>query len=244
MRRLARLSLTFGSLLASMPVAAEGPSIGEQFACIGREPDWQMEMLGDTATLDGLVDLTLAGPDAPGRGTVIDHLRPPAFVWRGIAGEQPVVAVVAESICWDAQADSPPYPLSALLSMPDGTVLTGCCVVPDESRLARTGWILDRFRGRAVTGSPPPDIRFAPDGGIFGFGGCHDYAGRLDQTDIPVLGGTGSITEAAACAEEDSALERLYLEALATVVSYRMEGRKLALLDANGAVVLLYDLAE
>ena len=244
MRRLACLSFTLGCLASWTHLAAEEPPIGERFACTGREPDWRLEMSGDTATWDSLIDLGLTAADATGRGTAMDHLRPPAFVWRGAGGGEPVVAVVAETICWDAQGDGPPYPLSALLSLPDGTVLTGCCAVPEESRLARTIWTLDRFRGRAVTGSPPPDIRFAPDGGISGFGGCNIYAGRLDQTTVAVVGAEEPLTGAATCGEEDAALERLYLEALAMVVSYRMEGRKLALLDTEGSVVLLYDLAE
>ncbi len=76
-----------------------------------------------------------------------------------------------------------------------------------------------------------------PDGRLAGNAGCNDYAGAYDLGEETVVIGPLRTTRKF-CQEPEGLMEQeqIYLAALQTVATYRIEGRTLELRTADGAL--------
>ena len=94
--------------------------------CRGNEPFWNLEIVEGRATLDAVV---LAQANTyEGYSVDMPWMVPAVTVWRGYdRADRAIVAMIRAEACFDSMADRPPYPESALISLPQGTVFTGCC---------------------------------------------------------------------------------------------------------------------
>ena len=94
--------------------------------CRGNEPFWNLEIAEGRATLDAVVFAQANTYD--GYSVDMPWLVPAVTVWRGYdSADRAIVAVIRTEACLDSMADRPPYPESVLISLPQGTVFTGCC---------------------------------------------------------------------------------------------------------------------
>ncbi|MCW7538487.1 YbaY family lipoprotein [Aquabacterium sp. A7-Y] len=117
--------------LALAPARGDGAPVEAGLSCGGDWPRWSLR-LGDAAG-----EARLPGRPAQalqGQWRRAGAARPPVSVWRQAAGRSvaPLVAVVTEATCRDAGEDLAAFPglpftHSAVVSLPDGQVLQGCC---------------------------------------------------------------------------------------------------------------------
>lgn len=97
--------------------------------CRGHEPDWSLRLWDVSAALQR----PAGKPQAlRGQWERIDHLQPRVAVWRGTpaaAARTPLVAVLTQESCADAMGEEGQAPSShrAVVSLPDGRVMNGCC---------------------------------------------------------------------------------------------------------------------
>jgi len=115
--------------------------------------------------------------------------------------------------------------------------------------LAGTDWVLDGYStgGDAVSSlvnGTTISAKFAPDGNVTGNAGCNHYGGQyiLDGANLSV----SSLYSTLMYCGEPGVMEQeaKYLDLLANVSSYRVEGDRLTLLDETGAGLLFFVQAE
>jgi uncharacterized membrane protein len=113
--------------------------------CTGNEPGWRLDAGRDGALLsrpEGAAGLERAAEERfRGAPVPLDFLDPPWIVWRGAAvrDARRVLALSARrEACSDTMADGPPSGWRAVLSLPDGAALAGCCTVRRGYDLARS----------------------------------------------------------------------------------------------------------
>lgn len=103
--------------------------------------------------------------------------------------------------------------------------------------LGDTHWVLQELGTSAVAKTPPVTLNFGPDNRIGGNDGCNQYfaAYTLDGPSMRI-GAAGATRRF--CAEPDGMMnqERLYLEALQTTATFRLDGNRLELRTANGSL--------
>lgn len=108
------------TVLLVVPVALG--AVPSEYKCNGNEPFWGLAIDGEHAGW--------ATPEEPeGRtleGTFLRLDYAGLFSWRGSFGDGDLVAFVAHRPCSDTMADRD-YPFSINVSLPDGSVLLGCC---------------------------------------------------------------------------------------------------------------------
>jgi len=124
---------------------------------------------------------------------------------------------------------------AAALALALGLALIGCDIVPGAApNLGGTTWHAISIAGRAPVG-PEPTAVFE-DGLIRGTTGCNNYGGRvtINGTTLTVteLGGT-----AIGCPEPTSSQEALFLKALGTARTIRLEGPNLVIAGDAGEIV-------
>ncbi|MGB5550967.1 MAG: hypothetical protein WBO74_10770, partial [Thermoanaerobaculia bacterium] len=93
-----------------------------EYKCNGNEPFWGLAIDGEHAGWATPVEpegRTLEGTFLP-----LDYAG--LFSWRGSFGEGDLVAFVTQRPCSDTMADRD-YAYSISVSLPDGSVLLGCC---------------------------------------------------------------------------------------------------------------------
>jgi len=107
------------------------PLVPLHLRCTGNEPGWRIDAGPDSALLR-----TQGGRPAEetfrGRARQLGLLDPEWTVWRGRStarGDRVVVLTVRREACPDTMADGPPLEARAVVSLPDGRALTGCCNV-------------------------------------------------------------------------------------------------------------------
>lgn len=113
-----------------LAVSAAQGAMPSEYKCNGNEPFWGLAIDNEHAGW--------ATPEEPGGRTLegtfttLDYAG--LFSWRGSFGDGDLVAFVTQRPCPDTMADRD-YPFSISVSLPDGTVLLGCC---DTSSAPRT----------------------------------------------------------------------------------------------------------
>lgn len=100
------------------------------FSCSGNEPFWSLTIDDDRAQFSRPMAETVETTDLGGLLTTVDYLPQPVVVWRGRGQEMDadVVAFIFEQECNDTMSGRQ-FSHSARLSLPDGTVVVGCCNV-------------------------------------------------------------------------------------------------------------------
>lgn len=118
--------------------------------------------------------------------------------------------------------------------------------VAEPQGLAGTSWdvtgynngrqaVVSLLAGTAIT------ARFSPDGKLAGNAGCNDYAGPYNLGEETIAVGPLRTTRKF-CQEPEGLMEQehLYLAALQTATTYRIEGRALELRTADGALAVKF----
>ena len=108
-------------ILLQMAPAAEC-SMPSEYKCNGNEPFWGLAIEGEHAGWATPEEPT--GQTLEGRFVQLDYVG--LFSWRGRFGAGDLVAFVTQRSCVDTMADRD-YPFSISVSLPDGSVLLGCC---------------------------------------------------------------------------------------------------------------------
>ena len=111
-----------------------------------------------------------------------------------------------------------------------------------SQRLAGTSWqVLAYNNGKqavvSVSAATKLTVAFGNDGNLSGFGGCNSYSATYSATSPKLSIGT-VISTRKACLEPKGVMEQesLYLAALHTAATYRIEESKLELRTATGAL--------
>ena len=116
--------------------------------------------------------------------------------------------------------------------------------------LAGTDWVLDGYSTGKDAVSPviagtEITAMFAPDGKVAGSAGCNHYGGSysLDGGNLSV---SSLFSTLMYCGEPEGIMEQegKYLALLANVSSYRVQGDRLTLTDAEGTDLLFFVMAE
>lgn len=115
-----------------------------------------------------------------------------------------------------------------------GTGMTPMPAVADVARLAGT-WQLDRLDGAAIEAGPL--LMAEPDGALRGETGCNRFGGSWEAVGDTLLVGPLAMTKRACIDPDANALERAYVEALEATVGYALDGGRLELRGADGAVL-------
>jgi heat shock protein HslJ len=118
--------------------------------------------------------------------------------------------------------------------------------VAEPQDLADTNWdvtgynngrqaVVSLLAGTAIT------ARFSPDGRLAGNAGCNDYAGPYDLGEETIAVGPLRTTRRF-CQDPEGLMEQehLYLAALQTAATYRVEGHTLELRTADGALAVKF----
>ena len=110
--------------------------------------------------------------------------------------------------------------------------------------LTGTDWVLETYNANntvsSVIAGTTVTVTFAPDGNVTGNAGCNHYGGQysLDGGNLAIssLFSTLMYCETPGVMEQESA----YLTLLANVTSFRVEGDRLTLTDADGTDLLFF----
>lgn len=103
--------------------------------------------------------------------------------------------------------------------------------------------LIGHWRAEAIGAAPRPDITFTTEGRAHGSSGCNRFVGgfTLDGAALrfePIAG------TRMACEDPAMTVEQRFLDALAAVRGWRMEGGALLLTDGAGATVLRLQRAD
>jgi heat shock protein HslJ len=122
-------------------------------------------------------------------------------------------------------------------------LLVGCSLSPAEgqSLLEGTEWVLVSLEGDPPLAGAVPSATFSADQ-IEGTTGCNHYAGAYTADDSDITIDDVAHTEMA-CMEPEGAMgqEQDFLDALAAVAGYRIDGARLELLNETGDVILVFE---
>ncbi len=139
-----------------MAVAARG-SMPSEYKCNGNEPFWGLAIDNDHAGW--------ATPDEPEGRTLegtFQHLDyADLFSWRGSFGDGDLVAFVNQRSCSDTMADRD-YPFSIIISLPDGSVLLGCCDTSSEPRTETQSETSSASLDEPITDNPDENLAELP----------------------------------------------------------------------------------
>lgn len=129
------LKMLLGAILLVNAALVQGAQEGAlpTLHCRGNEPFWSVRLQGEEAVASRM-DAYPDGLAFHGSLHPLSYLQPPWWVWRGLAVFNPddtllgslTVTLRAEA-CEDTMADIPPMDYRAVVVMPDGEVVTGCC---------------------------------------------------------------------------------------------------------------------
>ncbi len=113
-------------------VASDSETMPVQYACSGNEPFWNLKIDGTQAQLSRLGETEKGGDGMAGHFRSMDFAG--IFSWRGPVSEKTsgdLVVFIARQLCLDTMADAEEgggaMDFGVGLSLPDGTVLLGCC---------------------------------------------------------------------------------------------------------------------
>ena len=113
-------------------------------------------------------------------------------------------------------------------------------VAPTE--LAGTKWVLSSYVAddEVVDAAAVAALDFGTDGTVSGTTGCNNFNGTFTQDGDDLTIELGPMTRAACTDDATTAQERAITEGLAKVAAFTSTGQ-LALLDGDGAAILIYD---
>jgi putative lipoprotein len=140
---------------------------------------------------------------------------------------------------------TPPRLLATLLL---ALLLTGCSSQPawveaerraqtDPASLRTGTWVCVSMAGQGADPDQPLTLEFAPDGGVSGHSGVNRFAGSCTAGTGRLEFGALASTKMGASPERMDR-ERRYLEALASVRGFSVQGGLLRLNDGGGRTVL------
>ncbi|NBC32215.1 MAG: META domain-containing protein [Alphaproteobacteria bacterium] len=235
-----------GLALSAPATATEPGSQPEAFGCAGNEPFWALTVDGPDGAFSRPGEGGVAETALAGGSRALGYLSPPIVVWRGgpadpqadgaeVAGD--LVAGIFRQRCLDTMADLPPFRYRAVISLPDGTAATGCCLAAVPAELIGRAWRVVDVRGeRIAPADEPPRLRFEEDG-VSGTAGCNRFFGDLSiEGRTLTIGDLG--TTRMSCPDPVMAAEQRLLDALQATAGYGLDGTLLVLNDADGARVL------
>lgn len=107
----------------------------------------------------------------------------------------------------------------------------------DPASLRSGTWVCVSMAGRGADPNQPLTLEFAPDGGVSGHSGVNRFAGSCSTGTGRLEFGAIASTKMGASPERMDR-ERRYLEALASVRSFSVQGGLLRLNDGGGRTVL------
>lgn len=122
--------------------------------------------------------------------------------------------------------------LLALLASASSAVFAGQLQQPG---LDGTSWVLSALPGRALVSVSPATLQFA-DGRASGSAGCNRYTAGYEAGRDTLKFGTAAVTRMMCAAPGVMEQEQAYLNALAKVTTARVEGDRLELRGADGAL--------
>lgn len=236
------LGAALGLLVAASPAAAGEPV---PLMCFGNEPSWGL-------ALEHPGEARLDRPDAAPvqfRGAAADVPFAAERIWRGRAetGGGELVAFLREAPCSDGMSDVQ-HPVTVRVSLPDGSVLAGCCRVlgtggagapPAPAALEGATWRLASLPGHdAAFLAAVPDgvtVRFAA-GALQVFAGCNRLRGGYtidgDRVTFGPMAGT-----LMACPPPLGDVENAVAHALTGTQRFTVAGDALTLVpDTGGAL--------
>jgi heat shock protein HslJ len=245
----AAAALVAGLAAAGAQPAGQGLPVG--FSCSGNEPFWSLTVDGPDAAFSrpgegGVLETALSGG-----GLALAFLDPAVFVWRGAPADPDedaagvggdLVAAVERRDCRDTMADLPPFRYRAVVSLPDGAAVTGCCRAAEPADLVGTVWRVREVGGRAVAEDPRPTVGFER-GRIAGSAGCNRYFGDLALDGRHIEVGDLASTRMM-CPEPVMDREARLLAALSRAERYRFDGGFLVLAGPDGEPLLRLTPAE
>lgn len=136
---------------------------------------------------------------------------------------------------------NPIFPLLVILSL----ALSACASLPgtraqgsDFPDLKGTSWVLVEINGQPVLENSLPTLSF-DEGALGGNGSCNTFGGDYSQEGDKLT--VGPLFSTLMYCDGISDQEQAYLAALQAAAAFRIEGGRLSLLDANGAVSLVFD---
>jgi heat shock protein HslJ len=226
------------ALILSLPAgAAETPLV-----CFGNEPSWGVDL-----TAPGQARLSRLGEKPTVyEGRLVRHEPLRESVFRGSAAGRDLVVLLREAACRDGMSDDP-HPVTARVSLPDGTLLAGCCRVAAATTapaapmisLEDASWRLTALTGqdaRALAGLPRPVILRFERGRVSGFVGCNRLMGLCtvegERLILGPLAGTMM-----ACPSPAMEIEHALKVALNGTARYAIAGDELRVTAESGAVL-------
>lgn len=107
--------------------------------------------------------------------------------------------------------------------------------------LSGSAWTMSMPTGAAKATEAVPTMRF-DDGRVSGSDGCNRFSGPYSSSSGKLQFAAPRVGTMMACPTEDGArMARVFDGALSATRAYRIEGGKLMLLDAGGAVLMRFD---
>jgi heat shock protein HslJ len=126
--------------------------------------------------------------------------------------------------------------------MAAAVLLAGCGSSSENSSpLKDTRWALVALDGEPPLTGKAPSVEFSADQ-ISGSTGCNTYFGTYSVSGSELGVGDVAVTEMW-CMEPEGVMdqEQAFLDALASVASYRLAGERLELLDETGETILIFE---
>jgi heat shock protein HslJ len=163
-------------------------------------------------------------------------------VWVYPQGENfenfPVTGDGSRQVC---PSQTTTYEMRVLLR--DGSVTTSQVQinVNPGNTLVNTNWVLSSFsNGQPLLPGDPPTISFGTSNVVSGFGGCNTFSGNYSvfpPNGLAISVGSRSMM---ACAEDVTAQEATYLQALQGTGGFEISGNTLILRDSGGVETLRF----
>ncbi len=136
---------------------------------------------------------------------------------------------------------NPLFPLLVILSL----ALSACASLPGARAeggqapdLKGTAWVLVEIGGQPVVENSLPTLNFS-EGALGGNGSCNTFGGDYTQDGDKLT--VGPLFSTMMYCEGVSDQEQAYLAALQAAASFRVVDGRLTILDASGAVSLVFD---
>lgn len=119
-------------------------------------------------------------------------------------------------------------------------LLTACSGEAGAPSLAGTSWVLEQMNGQPIVENTAPTLTFRNEKESGGNASCNSFGGEYEARDGKLTFGPLMSTLMACLEPGVMEQEAAYLAALQSAVSYRVEGGKLLISDASGALVLVF----
>ncbi len=131
-RRLIKLGLLMACTVTVWPVvpaAAQQVAAVNNFNCRGSLPEWSLRINAERSVYSRLAATGPQNTELDGFFGSAGRGGTRSYVWRGVGGASghPLVAVINEQACYEPPNNPESSDFHAVVSLPDGEILTGCC---------------------------------------------------------------------------------------------------------------------